>query len=81
MREIQASEAKTHLAQLLDEVERGETILISRHGKPIARIIPETQGRATEKRAVIERIREFRNRRPSVSLDEILSWRHEGHKY
>jgi prevent-host-death family protein len=37
-REVQASEAKTHLPQLLDEVERGETIIITRHGQAIARI-------------------------------------------
>jgi prevent-host-death family protein len=30
MREIQASEAKTHLPRLLDEVERGETLIITR---------------------------------------------------
>jgi PHD/YefM family antitoxin component YafN of YafNO toxin-antitoxin module len=34
MREIQASQAKTHLPQLLDEVERGETVIITRHGRP-----------------------------------------------
>ena len=37
-REVQASEAKTHFARLLDEVERGETIIITRHGQAIARI-------------------------------------------
>ena len=41
MREIQASEAKTHLPQLLDEIERGESIIITRHGRAIARLIPE----------------------------------------
>ena len=41
MREIQASEAKTHLPQLLNDVERGETIVITRHGRAIARIVPE----------------------------------------
>jgi Antitoxin Phd_YefM, type II toxin-antitoxin system len=38
LREFQASEAKAHLASLLDAVERGDTIVITRHGKPIARI-------------------------------------------
>ena len=33
-------EAKTHLPQLLDRVEHGETIVITRHGRPIARLIP-----------------------------------------
>ena len=40
MREIQASEAKAHLPQLLDDVERGETLIITRHGRAIARIVP-----------------------------------------
>jgi len=38
MREVQASEAKAHLPQLLDAVERGETIVITRHGRAIAGI-------------------------------------------
>jgi antitoxin (DNA-binding transcriptional repressor) of toxin-antitoxin stability system len=36
LREVQASEAKTHLPRLLDEVERGATIVITRHGRCIA---------------------------------------------
>lgn len=35
MRQIQASEAKSRFLQLLDEVEQGETIVITRHGKPV----------------------------------------------
>jgi prevent-host-death family protein len=45
MREIQASEAKAHLPRLLDDVERGETLIITRHGKPVARIVPEPDRR------------------------------------
>jgi prevent-host-death family protein len=55
MGEIQASEAKAHLASLLDEVERGETLIITRRGKPIARIIPEAGRRqANIDRAIAE---------------------------
>jgi prevent-host-death family protein len=32
--------AKTHLSELLDRVERGEEIIITRHGKPIAKLAP-----------------------------------------
>jgi prevent-host-death family protein len=32
--------AKTHLPRLLERVERGETITILRHGKPVARLVP-----------------------------------------
>ena len=53
-REIQASDAKTHLPQLLDDVERGETIIITRHGRPIARIVPESHLRQQEIDKAIE---------------------------
>jgi prevent-host-death family protein len=40
MREVGSYEAKTHLAQLLEDVEGGETITITRHGHPVARLVP-----------------------------------------
>jgi len=81
MRDIQASEAKTHLPQILDEVERGETIRITRHGRPIARIIPETDRRQAEIDKAIANIRALRQRTGKVTAEEILAFRHEGHKY
>ena len=83
MREVQATEAKTHFAQLLNSVERGETIAITRHGKPIAHLVPaEAQERAA-RRAAVER---FEARRAkwegdSMSIEEILAARHEEHRY
>jgi prevent-host-death family protein len=81
MREFQASEAKSHLASLLDAVERGETIVITRHGKPIARIVPEADLRQAEINRVIAEIEEFRRTMPSIPLKELVSARHEGHEY
>jgi prevent-host-death family protein len=81
MREIQASAAKAHLPQLLDEVERGETIVITRHGRAIARIVPEAQRRQEEIDRAIETIKALRQRTGKITADEILSARHEGHKY
>jgi len=81
MREIQASDAKARLSQLLDEVERGETIVITRHGRAIARIIPEADRRRREIDNALADIRELRKHTGEVSLDELLAWRHEGHKY
>jgi prevent-host-death family protein len=81
MREVQASAAKTHLPQLLDEVERGETIVITRHGRPIARIVPELDRRREEVAAAMREIEAFRRAGPRLSTEEILSARHEGHKY
>jgi prevent-host-death family protein len=81
MREVQASDAKTHLPQLLDEVEKGEIIIITRHGRPIARIIPEALRRQEEIAKAIESIKALRQRTGKISEDELLSSRHEGHKY
>lgn len=40
MRDVGAYETKTHLAELLSVAERGETIVVTRRGKPIAKITP-----------------------------------------
>jgi len=40
MRSVGAFEAKTHLAALLDAVSAGEQIMITRHGHPVARLVP-----------------------------------------
>ena len=80
MREVRSSEAKARLPQLLDDVERRETIIITRHGRPIARIVPEVDSQAAETRKAMDRVAAFRQTMPNLSLDEILSARHEGHK-
>ena len=81
MREVQASDAKARLASLLDEVERGETVVITRHGKPVARIIPEPDDRRQKVERVLAEIDEFRKTMPRIPLQDILSSRHEGHNY
>ena len=81
MRQIQASEAKTHLPSLLDDVERGETLIITRHGKPIARLVPDEASRRDEIRKAVEELKEIRKTFGKLSLEEILSARHEGHQY
>jgi len=40
MAQVGAYEAKTHLPRLLDEVERGASITITRNGRPVARLMP-----------------------------------------
>lgn len=82
MHEIQSSEAKTHLPQLLDAVERGESYIITRHGKPIARLVPESAQEHKQHMAQWkEELEAFRKTMPKLTLEEILSARHEGHKY
>jgi prevent-host-death family protein len=82
MREVQASEVKTHLPRLLDQVERGETIVITSHGRPIARIVPEAGRRRADVERAVRDLEVLRRRLAGrVSLQELLSARHEGHKY
>ncbi len=81
MREIQASEAKTHVPQLLDDVERGETVVITRHGRAIARIVPEAHLRQAEVDRAIASIKALRQRTGKITVDALVSAKHEGHKY
>ena len=82
MREVQATQAKSRLAELLRVVESGETIAITRHGKPVAHLVPApAQDRANRERAV-DRFRQRRAgwKRVTFSTDEILAARHQGHR-
>lgn len=40
-------EAKSNLSRLLEQVERGEEVVIARHGKPVARLVPVLQAKRT----------------------------------
>lgn len=55
MRTVGAYEAKTHLPRLLDEVAKGETITITKHGVPVAVLVPyEAQKRSDASRLIDE---------------------------
>ena len=58
MKEVGAFEAKNNLSALLDLVERGEEIVITRHGKEVARLVPPKGGVNREAaRAAMARLR------------------------
>jgi len=80
MLEVQASDAKTHLPRLLDAVERGETVVITRHGRRIARIVPEQSLRRDEIEHAMANIRALRQRTGRISTADILSARDEGRR-
>ena len=83
MRSVQATEAKAHLARLLSAVERGESIAITRHGKPIARLVPAGAQDRDARRAAVERFSAQRSawKGAGMSVEEILAARHDGHRY
>ena len=78
METIQAYQAKTHFLSILDRVEAGETVVISRHGRTIAHIIPDPQTRKERFERAKASIMEIGRRTKPVSLEEILSARDEG---
>ena len=48
MTEVGLFEAKTHLSRIVDRVEQGEEIVLTRHGRPVARIVPMARPGLTE---------------------------------
>jgi prevent-host-death family protein len=63
MLEMGAYEAKTHLTRLLRRVEKGEQVLILRHRRPVARLVPaDGPGEGTVADAIAS-MREFRKGR------------------
>lgn len=57
---IGAFEAKTHLSALLERVQQGEQIVITRHGRPVARLMPPVSDTNVEPMDVLGRIRSLR---------------------
>lgn len=69
MKSVGAFEAKTHLSELLDEVAKGETITITRHGTPAAMLVPVAG--TTRKRPHSEIVEGMRELRKRVKPDKI----------
>jgi prevent-host-death family protein len=78
LREVQASEAKARLSELLDEVERGGSVQISRRGKPVARLVPVAESEEADRRRAWDELRELRKRMPKIPLAEVLASIREG---
>jgi prevent-host-death family protein len=74
MRTIGAYEAKTHLPRLLDEVAGGEVITITKHGQPVAVLIPVTTPTSLATLDAIAGLREFRadHRLHGVTIRELI---------
>jgi prevent-host-death family protein len=78
-------EAKQRLSELVDRVERGEEVRITRNGKHVVRLVPDREDTANPGIGALERIR-ARLAQPGalkggkVTIDEILSWRDDGRR-
>ena len=74
MAEVGAYEAKTHLPRLLERVRKGERITITKHGTPVAMLVPvETKTQRTVAET-IEEIRRFRrgHRLDGLTIRELI---------
>ena len=58
--QIGAFEAKTHFSQVLEKVENGADFIVTRRGKPIAKIIPFEQEKQMTRKEAIEALIEMR---------------------
>lgn len=67
---VGAFEAKTHLSSLLERVAQGEEIIITRHGKPLARLIPVNVADRSRIDSAISKLKVLRK---NCTLDDI-SW-------
>jgi prevent-host-death family protein len=75
MKTIAASEAETRFGALLNEVEDGETIIVTRDGQPVARVSPPEEDRSDVAAAVEELRRYRRENRPTlggISIRELI---------
>ena len=76
---VKVAEAKTHLSELLAKVEAGEEVIISRGNDPIAKL--SRIRKDADRTALIEEVRAARARAKPVTTEEILAWKHEGHRH
>jgi len=84
MIEVGAFEAKTHFSKLLDAVERGERVIITRRGKKVAEMgapLTEEDERKRRHNLALANLSNLRKKMPAMSSDEILKLRDEGRKY
>ncbi len=79
MSQVGAYEAKTRLSELLQRVSKGERITVTKHGVPIAELVPVTKSARVPPKEVIAAIKSFRKGRRlnGISLRELIE---EGRK-
>ncbi|MBW1982233.1 MAG: type II toxin-antitoxin system Phd/YefM family antitoxin [Deltaproteobacteria bacterium] len=80
MSTVGAYEAKTHLPRLLERVSRGERITITKHGIPVAELVPVPASKKADINAVISELRSLRQNLTlkGLSIKEMIE---EGRRY
>lgn len=78
MKELTAVDAKVRFGAVLDAVERGEEIIVTRNGKAVARIVPASEPGMSQQEAV-ERLKTFAEGKTLGGLD-LRAMRDEGRR-
>ena len=85
---VSAYDAKTHLPNLLQRAEQGERFVITRHGKPVAQLLPieidqtqTVQAGLDAARALRTRIAQRAGKKLSIPAESIIDLIHEGHRF
>ena len=78
---VKIGEAKARFSELVAKAEAGEDIIIARGHEPVVKL--SSLGDPARRRAAIEAMLRERDdgTRKRVTLEEVLAWRHEGHRY
>lgn len=85
MTKVTAFEAKTRFGDLLDRVSKGEEVVITRHDKPVARLVPEGAQRADDVRRAVAGLRALqqqirRRSKAKLSASEVRSAIEDGRR-
>jgi len=86
-----ATEAQAQFLEVLDQAQAGTEIIIERDSRPIARLLPLPRPRLSDealrkqRAEAIEGLRRLRKqfaaKNPPLTYEELISARHEGHRY
>ncbi len=87
MESVGLFEAKTHLSELIARAERGEEVIITRHNKPVAKLVPIREvppELVAKRRRLLDELqqigRDIEKRGGPITVEEILAWRDEGRR-
>ena len=87
MESVTALEAKTRFGQLLERAAQGEEVVITRHDKPVARLVPEGGRNLKSVQAAVAGLFELRGQildqnqgKPKLTVAEVKSWIGEGRR-
>jgi prevent-host-death family protein len=83
MKHVGIFEAKTNLSRLIEQVEKGQEVTITRHGKPVVKLVRArvelTPEQIAERKDAIKQLQEIASRlKVNATQEEIKAWINEG---